>query len=139
MYRKGGIRPFLIGSAATIYRDIIFGGAFAFVRHEIGRPRPGPHEESDKIVINISSACFATILSSPLNYARNIHYATPPGTPHKTIIEILIDLIKEAKSMSRIAGIRHVQSRLRIGWGTARVGCGIAFTAQLYNFLTGVL
>ena len=100
MLRKGGVRPFFVGAAATVTRDFIFGGAFAVFRHYIhstelmkdnnGRKRKLEGDNNSKedvgivyvayvqFLVSMVSASAATILSSPFNYIRNIHYVCPP-------------------------------------------------------------
>ncbi len=81
------------------------------------------------------AACTATILSSPWNYVRNVHYATPPGIPAASFYSIITDLFllsrKEATLYKRSA---FILKRFRIGWGTARVGVGMAFGSELYYY-----
>ena len=68
MYRKGGVKPFLIGATATISRDIVFGGVFALMRFELHRSLDDSRHHDRKtnrndFLINIFSGCFATLLS----------------------------------------------------------------------------
>lgn len=142
MFRKGGFRPFLVGATATVVRDIIFGGTYAVMRHQLAfSTKPNSFRDIDvyNYSINLFSACIATVFSSPLNYARNIHYSTPPHDRASTIVEILKDLLKESKSHpSHLDRAKFLQARLRIGWGTARVGLGMAFGAQIYKMCRNV-
>lgn len=140
MYRKGGIRPFFVGSGATVLRDLIFGGFFALCRHEqllLIRHDSGEIKQPTKVrefAVNVIAATVATLLSSPVNYVRNIHYATPPGTKPKDSLVILKDLmIAASKEPGYWEKFHHIQNRLRIGWGTARVGFGMGFSAYIYN------
>ena len=141
MYKRGGVRCFFVGSSATILRDLVFGGFFALSRHEqllLIRSENGkvkPPSKTREFVVNMVSASAATLLSSPLNYVRVVHYATPPDTPPQPALTILRTLIATAALKSTVfKKLSYVQSRLRIGWGTARVGFGMAFSATLYNF-----
>ena len=147
MFQQGGLKPFMIGSSATISRDIIFGGVFALLRHElrieVDKNDPVPqdskfgHKKRNKkydFMINILAGCLATILSSPLNYVRNIHYATPPDAKVKSFRVILIELWKDScAEPTRYLRVSFMLKRLRIGWGTARVGCGMAVGSYLYT------
>ena len=92
--------------------------------------------ESTRFLINMFSACTATILSSPFNYVRNIHYATPPDVQPQSFKYILYDLIHQAnlKEITKYNQLKFVITRLRIGWGTARVGVGMAFGSEFYYF-----
>ena len=139
MYRKGGIQPFFVGSSATITRDLVFGGVFSLIRHELHQYIEGPRKEhrqprDNDFTINLLSGCVATILSSPFNYIRNIHYATPPGVPHDKFIVVWMNLWREAQAEGTgLQRLSFILTRLRIGWGAARVGCGMAVGAYLYS------
>ena len=140
MYRKGGVRCFFVGSSATIVRDLIFGGFFALCRHEqllLIKHENGEVKQpssSRAFVVNAVAASTATLLSSPLNYVRVVHYATPPDAAPLGAVEILKQLFANAKLESTLLKrLSYLQSRLRLGWGTARVGFGMAFSASLYN------
>jgi hypothetical protein len=79
----------------------------------------------------------ATILSSPLNYVRNVHYATEPSVKSKSTQRILKELwIESTKEGSIVRRMRFLQTKLRIGWGTARVGCGMAVGSKIYEFFS---
>lgn len=135
MLRKRGIKPFLVGSKATISRDLVFGSCFALVRHELLKPTKIKRSKTEEFLLNMFSATLATILSSPFNYVRNIQYSTPPEKIPHSIFKILSGLWKKASCKdSWWESIKYVQFRLRIGWGTARVGCGMAFGAYVYEF-----
>jgi hypothetical protein len=163
MFRVGGIRPFYVGATATILRDLGFGGIFAILRHELlGKKMIGNSSSSNSssmngkkkkddlhmdkqveekknvrargFVVNLFSACIATIASSPLNYVRNVHYATPPSIKAEGTIKILNELWFAASNEPNLRlRLKYLQSRLRLGWGTARVGCGMAFGAFVYS------
>eukprot|EP00981_Chlorochromonas_danica_P012960 scaffold5626_cov258-Ochromonas_danica.AAC.1 len=144
--KKGGLRQFFVGSSATINRDLIFGGSFAFLRHEVlpmirewrqqgeGIDSLNWEPKRASFTTNLIAATVATILSSPVNYVRNVHYATPPDSAPQSTWRILTDLLGEAKQESTLwKRWRYIQQRLRLGWGTARVGCGMAFGAWSPN------
>ena len=73
----------------------------------------------------------ATTASAPPNYVRNIKYGWPSESKPPSSYRIIIDLIKEARMSGRIAS--HLQERLRLGWGTARVAVGMAVGQYLYE------
>eukprot|EP00597_Dinobryon_sp_UTEXLB2267_P004824 CAMPEP_0170078942 /NCGR_PEP_ID=MMETSP0019_2-20121128/15448_1 /TAXON_ID=98059 /ORGANISM="Dinobryon sp., Strain UTEXLB2267" /LENGTH=173 /DNA_ID=CAMNT_0010292153 /DNA_START=366 /DNA_END=887 /DNA_ORIENTATION=- len=138
MFRKGGIRPFFVGASATITRDLVFGGFFAIFRHKLlrmGNESNHSNNVSNNFMVNLVSGCLATILSSPFNYVRNVHYATPPDIHPPSAYQILLKLWKVSKTKGTfISQFQYLQGNLRIGWGTARVGCGMAFGAKVYAF-----
>lgn len=145
IYSQGGIRHFFLGSNATVQRDLIFGGIFALFRHQVIPavfPSLDTRKETKRVhfVVNILAGSIATILSSPHNYVRNVHYATPPSQTPLPAYTILQSLVKDAiKQDSWFKSIRLLQNRLRLGWGTARVGCGMAFGAKIYEVLANEL
>ena len=184
MFAKGGIRPFFVGIGATLSRDIIFGGTYAFLRHDIyNRYCPvavildGPvveektsvkqhtsnQKESEKdksfatpsssdvvtplltsnqerkirFITNLLAACLATIISSPLNYVRNIHYATSPDTVPASMQNTLRLLVLETSKKGTLRDkVAYMLVRLTIGWGTARVALGMAFGSEFYYYCT---
>lgn len=141
MFQRGGFKPFFVGSTATIGRDLVFGGFFALFRHELfsrtkssSAGSSSSKQPGDKFLVNLFAASAATILSSPLNYVRNIHYATPPDVKPDTFWKIFSDLVCNAlREPTLLQKLSYIQSRYRIGWGTARVGCGMAFGSYIYN------
>ncbi len=169
MFRKGGLSPFMVGATATISRDLVFGGIFAFLRHELlaSHRRNNGITSNKKLqpsgtdylinqvlnapthllfvvgtsfLIDVVSATLATVLSSPINFVRNTHYATPPGVTPLPAYKILLKLWDDAANESTTQGkLRNLQSKLRLGWGSARVGCGMAFGAQVYSSLKGII
>ncbi len=134
-----------MGSNATVQRDLIFGGIFALFRHQVIPavfPSLDTRKETKRVhfVVNILAGSIATILSSPHNYVRNVHYATPPSQTPLPAYTILQSLVKDAiRQDSWFKSIRLLQNRLRLGWGTARVGCGMAFGAKIYEVLANEL
>lgn len=138
---KGGIKLFFVGSTATISRDLIFGGIFALFRNELRlvycNSSSNRKQKSSKKIhfcIDLISASFATILASPLNYVRNMHYATLIHEKPLTIKQHLVLLWKQTLQETELLNrLRFLQRRLYIGWGTARVGCGMAVGSYLYS------
>lgn len=135
---QGGVRQLFVGTMATVQRDLVFGGVFALLRHEIlplFRPEKKRRlKQKTGFVENLIAGMAATILSSPLNYVRNVHYATSPSDEPKTTLRILKELLEEARrEPDRVTRLLFLQHRLRIGWGTARVGCGMAVGAKIYE------
>jgi len=131
-----GFRPFTKGIVATVIRDAVFGGSFAIIKCYT-KPVVSPSEQNTlyhRILDNGSilfAGATATIASAPWNYARNIKYATPPGQQAPSIWCCLRDLFREARTAD--SALRFLQQRLRIGWGTARVACGMLVGFQLYE------
>ena len=149
MLLNGGIRPFFVGTTATISRDVLFGACFASCRHQLlpylvakETVTPGRRKEktssSRLFCLDFISACVATGLSSPFNYVRNIHYSVPSGVKAETHYVILRSLwINTWKQPTLGKQWDYMSSRLRIGWGTLRVGCGMGLASQLYSMCKG--
>jgi hypothetical protein len=178
MLRNGGMRIFLVGTTATVLRDLVFGGTYGLLRHELhalhkadqlGEQQQQQHQlssssdnsgssgsggssetreaqpavfrrEKPSFVANIVAACMATVLSSPWNYVRNIHYGTPSGTKPQASTEIWKGLWATARTQgSALEGAIYLQTQLRVGWGTARVGCGMAVSSSIYNMFSDMM
>ena len=137
MFRKGGIRIFFFGTTATVLRDFTFGGTFALLRHEIRNYLKESYDiKKFSFLIDLIAGSIATLMSSPMNYVRNINYAIPPDKPNMCAYTILNNLYNENKTLiTTKQRIFHIQEKLKIGWGTARVGCGMAFGSIAYSFL----
>ena len=198
MLQRGGLRPFFVGANATISRDVIFGGLFAYLRHELprlplfssycscecnpdsdtnspasssqrmplksaaissNRPTsiyttstssnekrtateincdtvPKKFEIRHTFLTDLIAGLVATTVSSPMNYVRNIHYSLPPDIIPSSAATVLRDLWHKALEEETLLGkLSHLQSRLRLGWGTARVGCGMAVASQCYSLI----
>jgi hypothetical protein len=116
-----------------VTRDTTFGGCFAVMRHGLLRR----DDTMNKLLVNGIAGFVATLLSSPLNYVRNMHYATPPSVKHRPALVILAELwAKTLLEKSFLGRLKFLQQQLRVGWGTARVACGMALGAQLYDKCT---
>jgi hypothetical protein len=130
MFRRGGLRPFCNGMLPTVLRDVIFGGAYSLIRTHTNAYLPSEMHW----IGNMGAAGVATIMSGPLNLARNMQYAAKPSEVGQTIVEVLVvlrnEIMAEQGTMNKIS---HVQQRLRIGWGTARVAVGMAFGNHVYD------
>jgi hypothetical protein len=183
MYKRGGIRIYFVGVTATVGRDLVFGGIYGLLRHEMTsivntikikrqQMQMQMQKQSHKIsssdqeellqrdiereynntntnkydsrevlqkpsfAVNLIAATVATVASSPWNYVRNIHYATRMGHKPESAWSIMSNLWALAMKEKTILGrVIHLQTQLRVGWGTARVGCGMAFTNQVYSFV----
>jgi len=133
MYRKGGWRPFTNGLRPTVYRDVVFGGCYTYLRLEIqyyGLP------QEYQWAGNMLAAALATVISGPWNLARNVQYSTTSRDMAPTIQDVLYTLLTEIKEQpSLYKKWQHLQSRLRIGWGTTRVAVGMSFGQFVYEEL----
>lgn len=158
MWREGGIKPFMKGIVPTVCRDTIFGGIFAVTKEGTSRlikrasntntgklyterAKASGHFELGSSVIDFMASMVAgaagTVVSSPFNYVRNIKYSWSAAEQPPSSMTILRNLYIETGVKSQaggwFAGWNHVQDRLRIGWGTARVAVGMAVGYEIYD------
>jgi hypothetical protein len=141
MLRKssGSIRPFLNGLPPTLYRDIVFGGCYTWLRLQIpywyhSDSDWKPHEH--QWMGNLVAAGLATVASGPFNYVRNVQYGTSSRIRADGTWQVLRALVQATKEQPAGAPRwRFLQSRLRIGWGTARVAFGMSFAHGVYDWL----
>jgi len=125
---------FYRGCFSAILRDMIFGATFSGLRNQ---KMPGKDEKVARFLVNAASCFVATALSAPLNYSRNMQYASSTTKSCPSTIEILLNLknkicLEEATLFRRL---QSVQAHLRIGWGTGRVSIGMALTELIYSLL----
>lgn len=137
MLRKGGIRPFCNGLVPTVIRDLMFGGTYTLLRFELQyRLQLGTDYQW---VSNFVAAALATVVSGPLNLARNVQYATKSRHVADTVRDVLSQFLLEiSQRQTLLEKSIHVQNRLRIGWGTARVALGMTFGHYVYDKLVGM-
>ena len=138
MLQKGGSGVFFKGLMPTLLRDVTFGGFYTFIRLQAQYTCDIPPDS--QWMANLVAAALATVASGPFNLARNIQYNTKSAHAAPTVTEVLMDLIHEVKQIEKFQyKVRHVQSRLRIGWGTARVATGISFGHFCYDQLHAIV
>lgn len=142
MYKRGGVALFFVGTSATVLRDLIFGSVFSILRHDIliskdtdtNRKSKKNSDRMNAFFIDIASASIATIASSPLNYVRDMQYSMTNDKPKSIrgqFRQLWEDTLRETSSYDRAV---LLQRKLRIGWGTARVGCGMGVGSFLYSY-----
>eukprot|EP00051_Salpingoeca_urceolata_P011652 m.144686 g.144686 ORF g.144686 m.144686 type:complete len:325 (-) comp17201_c0_seq7:544-1518(-) len=80
LWKRGGLAPFFKGVRSTVYRDVVFGITYEVGRHKLFDLTGGCDEmgHTRTLACNFVAAFSATLFSAPLNYVRNIKYATPP-------------------------------------------------------------
>eukprot|EP00298_Acanthocystis_sp_HF-20_P007251 c16887_g1_i1.p1 GENE.c16887_g1_i1~~c16887_g1_i1.p1 ORF type:complete len:274 (+),score=97.60 c16887_g1_i1:23-844(+) len=136
IFQEAGLKGFMHGAKATICRDMIWGGVYNLLRSEVF---PNIHfqlQNKDQqlhwaFFSNTIAALIATIIASPLNYVRNVHYGTHVSKK-KSIRDALNVLWTESKSAP--SRLNYFRKRFVIGWGTLRVGFGMGFASQVYDF-----
>lgn len=138
MLRKGGRGVFFKGLTPTLLRDVTFGGFYTFIRLQAQYTCDIVPEH--QWMANLVAAALATVISGPFNLARNIQYNTKSAHAAPTVAEVLMELWHEVKQIEQKRHkLQHIQNRLRIGWGTARVALGISFGHWVYDGLHAFL
>jgi hypothetical protein len=136
-----------VGTTATVLRDLVFGGTYGLLRHTLASVNVEARDEDGQSVLhrptfvqNLIAASMGTVLSSPWNYVRNIHYGTPSGVRPDTTLSIWQGLLhRAAEEKSLFRRLKLLQVQLRVGWGTARVGCGMAVSSSVYAYASEAL
>lgn len=134
------------GGLCTIYRDVIFCGVFSFLRHnhklysifdnflsEITRE---PAHGTAFILVNFVAAGGGVVLSSPLNYARELKL-TYSVRSAPSVSTLLRNLVKECWGDKFVPDLHKLQQRLRLGWGSLRVACGMTVGAFVFDNCVG--
>jgi len=134
MYRNAGVFGFSRGCYSALLRDMIFGATFSGLRN---LRKLSNDEKVTRFTVNALSCFVATTLSSPLNYSRNVQYATSSNKECPGIIMVLRDLKAKVYSEQKtlISRLQRFQSHLRLGWGTARVAIGMSLIELLYSVM----
>ena len=126
-FRAAGPAIFFRGLPATVLRDVIFGGTFSLARQRL-RAAGIPHSCADFVAAGAS-----TVLSAPLNYARNLQFGAPWSSPTPPAGRAMRALLRQAGAQpTRLAMLYYVCQRTNVGWGTLRVAGGMAITSQLF-------
>jgi hypothetical protein len=134
MFLRGGLRPFGNALLPSVLRDVTFGAIFTTLRHL--KPEDTGERTEATVGFNLFAAGTATVISGPLNLARNLQFATPPDKIKPTIRQVLREMQREMRGMSPLQRLEHMQMRMRVGWGTMRVALGMTFGAGLYDYCT---
>lgn len=134
MTKSGSLRPFFNGLAPTLWRDVVFGGCYTWLRLQLQWWFDLKSNEQWKA--NFVAAGLATVVSGPFNYVRNVQYATSSRDRAPSISQVLKELFYDVRQETHISQkLNLLQNRLRIGWGTARVAMGMAFAHSVYDAL----
>uniref|UniRef100_A0A7S1N8P5 Mitochondrial carrier protein n=1 Tax=Eutreptiella gymnastica TaxID=73025 RepID=A0A7S1N8P5_9EUGL len=141
MWLHGGLRPFGVGALVTVQRDAFFGVIYSGTKtflgdlaQQYGTPRTGSILQFSGKMLAGGLAC---ALTAPFNFARNIKYghksvSTPPKGVLQIWTELYVDVALTVQSQGVRHGLRYLQARLQIGWGSARVAMGMAFGDLVY-------
>lgn len=131
MYNEGGLKPFFKGTTSTLARDISFGGTYEVLRHML---RENINATANHhFLFDFTAAFIATVVSATFNYTRNMQYASNPSKPSPSINSLCVSLYRDTKQFSGLHRYHFLQRKLRIGWGTLRVGMGMAVGQWLFE------
>jgi hypothetical protein len=93
------------------------------------------HSQWASLSCNIVAAILATTASAPLNYIRNIKYASPASAPDPSYRRVMLGLWIEARRLPTTKErVQYTIQSLRIGWGSARVGVGMGIGQLAFDF-----
>lgn len=142
LLNAAGPLVFLRGALTTAARDAVFGSVFSLRRCELFSAERSSLPQS---VVAMGCSALAAAASSPFNYVRNMAYREPPSAPLESrgekvafLRRVSRELAKEvAQQASAAQKFTLLWRRMGIGWGTLRVACGMALTAQTYNQCLG--
>lgn len=136
LYNRGGVMRLMRGAVPTLYRDMMFGITFSYLRHR----------GDNGFVNNVIAASLATVVSSPFNYARLKVYGAdmrpdraamiPSQSPRSSTFKILTQLRTDTIQYggdSLISRSKYLVRSLNIGWGALRVGLGMGLSSQIYR------
>ena len=129
MYKIGGHYAFMRGTLVTIKRDMLFGSIFGYLSFS--------HNKEKKFIFDAMYATIATTLSSPFNYIRVMKYKTECNVKTSSVV-IFTDLIKSVKKECNKNILYQIiytfHNKFNVGWGSIRVGCGMALSRQLFEY-----
>jgi len=83
------------------------------------------------VMVNGVAGVIATISSSPFNYARNRQYSFKASSDNR--YPTVWSSLQELQALWSVEK-RLVYTRLRIGWGSLRVGLGMAFGDYFFRY-----
>ena len=153
IYRKTGtVRIFFRGLPATVLRDALWGGTFGWLRRDLrlrferspwgvvgGKGTPDIFFEARGFMADFVAAGLATCLSAPVNYARNMQFAARLTEKTPQMTRELRGLFAETLCLPNLSQRAwFLLERTNVGWGTLRVGFGMALTAHLFVFFSAV-
>lgn len=136
MFREGGSKMFVRGLRTTVIRDAVFGITYEVLRYT---PRHQKEQESfgEKILRDTVAGSVGSAVSSPINYVRGLEYAAPVSSSPAGRLFLVRQLVTESRGAvtpeaygsvahRALCRWRFLNERLNIGWGSLRVGVGMA-------------
>jgi hypothetical protein len=136
MYKTSGVISFTRGLGTTAIRDSAFSSMYLLGKRSVESNCTDP---TLRFFGNIFISCVATVITSPINYIRNIKYASGYVRSNPSYDHIMTLLLKDQVPYSSNSGalpvIKYYFRKFAIGWGTLRVGVGIACGQSVYDYL----
>lgn len=125
LMEHGGASILVRGIGVSICRDVCFGVTYECARlPQVTRDR----HESVRFAVNTAAASLASAMSAPFNYCRNMIYGAPIVSCPLRMRLLIEFLLRE--TWNDTGGFRsrmnHLNARLNVGWGSLRVGIGMA-------------
>lgn len=117
IYKKNGVKFCKIGLEALIIRDFIFNVIYLKCK-----------SDNNEFIHNCSAICAASIISSPMHYARNMKYHS-----NDAYIKIFKDLFQGLKSTNK--KLTYTIKQFAIGHGTIRTIIGLYTGQVMYSVL----
>jgi len=148
MWKHGRWTFYLNGTPASALRDSLFGmlyeGSRGFFHQKlvVSQQTPCPDSRLLDFGINSTSGILASILSSPINYARNKqhHHAQQalknhtPLKPQPSTPALLSSLYAESKKeKTPLARLNFLANACNMKWIPLRVGGGMALSQFIYE------
>jgi hypothetical protein len=126
MYKKYGYVVFFKGAGLTMLRDSLFSSIFYGLSTK--------YNQEKNIFKDIFFASIGSLAASPINYARNEKYFNFDVKVNS------IDVVKEIGNDIKNGSIKHlIFNKFNCGWGTLRVGVGMALSKQIYEQVNSML
>ena len=134
LWKKDGWCLFAKGMNQTLIRDLSFGGTYNGVKLVLHR-KLEPEDTFERFCCNMGAGIMATVVASPFNYARNVQFAA--RGKQSDFVTIFRDL-RMAKKQADCEWCYVLHHRFNLGWGTVRVGVGMALGNFLYDYLSAI-
>lgn len=128
MKAQYGVSIFFRGMPYTCLRDSLFAGIFFPLSEKYN-----PNKDFDKDMV---IATLASAIGAPVNYARNEIFFNLTQKPRslRSLLQKLGNELSEKKTLS--SKVNHLLfTRFCLGFGTARVGIGMAFARTTYEYI----
>ena len=137
--KRGGVRQLYKGVMCTVARDAVFGVTYEIIRGTLRKYAHVNNNDRDRRTRTVQFMCdtlaagAASMGSSPLNYARNVIYNTPPDRVPPSVLSSIGALVSETRRSERPL-LRVVEERLFMGWGAVRVAVGMGLGQLVYAY-----